>query len=163
MLASCDTGSRMWKGRPQMSRFSPAEKVEADVADLAALSRGELAERWRTRFGHEPPKGCGRTFLELAEAYALQAAAVGPLKPGLRRQLKGEVPGSGKCSPARKSKNVSPLKPGTHLVREWNGRTHHVDVIAGGFVWNGARHRSLSAIAREITGVRWSGPRFFGL
>lgn len=62
-----------------------------------------------------------------------------------------------------KDKNVSHLAAGTRLVREWNGRTYHVDVIAGGFVWNGARYQSLSAIAREITGARWSGPRFFSL
>jgi hypothetical protein len=52
---------------------------------------------------------------------------------------------------------------GTRLVREWNGKTHHVDVVQSGFVWNGGRYGSLSAIAREITGARWSGPRFFGL
>ena len=146
-----------------MTRYSPAEKVEADVAAIAALSRGDLAERWRNRFGHEPPKGCGRTFLELAESYALQAVVFGPLKPSLRRHLEAEAQSSGKRRAARMSKSISHLTPGTRLVREWNGRTHHVDVIAGGFVWNGTRHRSLSAIAREITGVRWSGPRFFGL
>ena len=160
---SCDTESRMWQCRRQMTRYSPAEKVEADVAAIAALSRGDLAERWRNRLGHEPPKGCGRTFLELAEAYALQAAVFRSLKPSLRRQLEGEAQSCGKRGSGRKSKDVSHLTPGTRLVREWNGRTHHVDVIAGGFVWNGTRHRSLSAIAREITGVRWSGPRFFGL
>jgi hypothetical protein len=55
------------------------------------------------------------------------------------------------------------MKPGTRLVREWNGRIHHVEVVSDGFVWNGKTHRSLSVIAREITGVQWSGPRFFGL
>ena len=147
----------------QMTHSSPGDRIEADVAELAALSRGDLAERWRNRFGHEPPRGCGRTFLELAEAYALQAATFGFMKPSLQRQLEGEAQSAGKCGSGRKSKDVTHLTPGTRLVREWNGRTHHVDVIANGFVWNGARHRSLSAIAREITGVRWSGPRFFGL
>ena len=55
------------------------------------------------------------------------------------------------------------LQPGARLVREWNGSTHMVEVVDGGFVWNGERHRSLSVIARTITGDRWSGPRFFGL
>ena len=55
------------------------------------------------------------------------------------------------------------LKPGGRLIREWNGVTHVVDVIDGGFVWNGQRYASLSPIARAITGARWSGPRFFGL
>ncbi|MBV1896917.1 MAG: DUF2924 domain-containing protein [Rhodobacteraceae bacterium] len=52
---------------------------------------------------------------------------------------------------------------GGRLTREWNGVTHAVDVIEGGFLWGGQRHSSLSAIARAITGTRWSGPRFFGL
>lgn len=146
-----------------MTRCSSRVTVEDEVAELIGLSRGDLAERWRKRFGLEPPNGCGRTFLELAEAYALQAAVFGPLKAGLRRQLTGEAQSSGKRGFGRKSKDVTHLTPGTRLVREWNGRIHHVDVIASGFVWNGTRHRSLSAIAREITGVRWSGPRFFGL
>ena len=109
------------------------------------------------------PAATQYTASSQAEAYALQTAAFGSLKPGLRRQIEGETQSPGKRRAARMSKNVSHLTPGTRLVREWNGRTHHVDVIAGGFVWNGTRHRSLSAIAREITGVRWSGPRFFSL
>ncbi len=58
---------------------------------------------------------------------------------------------------------VARLKPGAKLVREWRGATHTVIVIEDGFEWNGRHGRSLSAIAREITGVHWSGPRFFGL
>ncbi|NJN06321.1 MAG: DUF2924 domain-containing protein, partial [Rhodobacteraceae bacterium] len=55
------------------------------------------------------------------------------------------------------------LKPGGRLIREWNGVTHAVDVVEGGFLWKGQRYTSLSPIARAITGARWSGPRFFGL
>ena len=55
------------------------------------------------------------------------------------------------------------MKPGLRLVREWRGETHTVLVLEDGFEWNGERRRSLSVIAREITGTRWSGPRFFGL
>lgn len=63
-----------------------------------------------------------------------------------------------------RTKTVSPaMRPGGRLLREWNGVTHVVDVIEGGFMWNGQTWRSLSAIAREITGAHWSGPRFFGL
>src|SRR5205823_11343422 len=98
-----------------------------------------------------------------AEAYAIQVAEFGALKPSLHRQLEVQVDGSGKFQSARRPKQISRLTPGTRLVREWNGKTHHVDVVESGFVWNGGRHQSLSAIAREITGARWSGPRFFGL
>jgi hypothetical protein len=55
------------------------------------------------------------------------------------------------------------IKPGTRLVREWNGRTHHVEVLDKGFRWNDRTYRSLSSIAKAITGAHWSGPRFFGL
>lgn len=148
-----------------MRRRRRSHSIDADLAALANLSRDELAERWHMRFGHKPPKGCGRTLLELAEAYAIQAAVFGALKPGLRKRLEGEEPGSSKHKHLyfQQSRQKARLTPGTRLVREWNGKTHHVDVVEKGFVWNGDRHRSLSAIAREITGARWSGPRFFGL
>ena len=146
-----------------MRRNATKAMIEDHLAQLPRLSRAELAERWRKRFGHQPPRGCGRPLLELAEAYAIQVAAFGALKPSVRRELEGEVLGSGKLLSVRRPKQISRLTPGTRLVREWNGKTHHVDVVDSGFVWNGASHRSLSAIAREITGARWSGPRFFGL
>ncbi len=68
----------------------------------------------------------------------------------------------------RKNKDLSGgpairVKPGLRLVREWRGETHTVLVLEDGFEWNGKRRRSLSAIAREITGTQWSGPSFFGL
>lgn len=144
-------------------RRRPSETtIEADLAGLAGLSRQDLVERWQKRFGHGPPKACGRALLELAEAYALQAAVFGGLNPSLRRQLEDE--GRLETFPSAGELRKTPrLAPGMRLVREWNGKTHHVDVIEKGFVWNGNRHKSLSAIAREITGARWSGPRFFGL
>lgn len=145
-----------------MRRRTSHETIHADLAALNSLSRDELAERWYRRFGHKPPKGCGRNLLELAEAYATQAAAFGALNPGLRKQLEWKEPGVDKCR-ATRQKQRARLTPGTHLAREWNGTTHHVDVVEKGFVWEGNRHASLSAIARAITGARWSGPRFFGL
>jgi hypothetical protein len=57
----------------------------------------------------------------------------------------------------------SGIRLGTRLIREWSGVTHAVEVIESGFLWNGNRYASLSAVAREIAGARWSGPRFFGL
>jgi len=145
-----------------MRRRTSRETIDADLAALTSLSRDELAERWHKRFGHKPPKGCGRTLLELAEAYAIQAAAFGALTPGLRKQLEGKEPHVDKCRTTLQ-KQTARLTPGTRLAREWNCRTHHVDVVEKGFVWEGNRHASLSAIARAITGARWSGPRFFGL
>lgn len=153
-----------------MANEQLAEWAAAEVAALSDLPRERLAELWERRFRRPPPRGCGRQLLELAAAYAIQEKALGGLNAATRRALAregksgsdnsdvprlGRVPGP---ADARRS-----LKPGTRLVREWNGRTHHVEVAADGFVWNGKTHRSLSVIAREITGAQWSGPRFFGL
>ena len=82
-------------------------------------------------------------------------------------------PSNSSHSPPLSRKAVRPSRPtplrqvtlatGTRLVREWNGRTISVDVVGDGFVWNDVRYRSLSEIARTVTGTRWSGPRFFGI
>ena len=137
-------------------------EIEREIGALADLPRSELVERWRTLYRTTPPKCISRRMLVGAIAYAMQAKMYGGLKPAVRRQLRkmahADVTG-GKINAVSSSK----LKPGARLIREWNGRTHVVEVIDGGFVWNGERHGSLSAVARTITGARWSGPRFFGL
>ena len=95
-------------------------------------------------------------FLRRFIAFEMQSRRHGRLP----RQVKATLEkGSGK-----KPRPTCPaLKPGGRLLREWNGVTHMVDVTGNGFTWNGRSYRSLSAIAREITGAHWSGPRFFGL
>ena len=153
-----------------MAREVLSERVATEVATLSALSRDRLVELWVQSFGTSPPRSCGRPLLELAAAYVIQEKALGGLKPAVRRALdrdpapKGEDTGRPR---SRKSSDKTPtgysIRPGARLVREWNGRTYHVDVVTEGFVWNGKTHRSLSAIARAITGAQWSGPRFFGL
>ena len=152
-----------------MVKAISTERVAAEVAALSDLLRETLAELWEQRFRSAPPRGCGLPLLELAAAYAIQEKALGGLRAATRRALgSGADPDSvGSAQPyrCRKSGPASnrAMKPGTRLVREWNGRTYHVEVVADGFVWNGKTHRSLSVIAREITGAQWSGPRFFGL
>jgi hypothetical protein len=129
-------------------------EVDAGLAGIASLSRAELLERWRQDWGKEPPKYVSRRLLELSAAWHLQCRASGGPDRELRRLLlKGGGSDVGKPS----------IKPGTRLVREWNGRTHHVEVLNKGFRWNDRTYRSLSSIARAITGAHWSGPRFFGL
>lgn len=105
-------------------------------------------------------EGLSRRLLEHAVAYDLQTRARGGIKPALRRALAAASNSDGSAqllSPAKK------LQAGMRLLREWGGRTHTVEVSDHGFVWEGRRYTSLSAIARQITGARWSGPRFFGL
>jgi hypothetical protein len=134
--------------------------VEAKIARLAEQNRPDLEAAWHKHFGRAPPKGVKRRFLERAIAYRLQAQAFGGLHPRLHKALRAAVrdPTTAKLAPL-----VSTPKPGTRLVREWNGRNYTVDVLETGYRFNGQVYRSLSAIARTITGARWSGPRFFGL
>src|SRR5437588_12921801 len=143
------------------TRDQRSSDLAADIARLGGLTREELIQSWIKNHNHPPPKGVSRRLLELSAAYALQAKAFGGLKPHLRKALAAALdPGSGSSG----SKTTSaPLKGGSQLVRVWNGRTHHVEVVQGGFLWNNQKFRSLTAIAYTITGARWSGPRFFGL
>ena len=79
----------------------------------------------------------------------------------MRRQLRKVTEGG--SDPAAANVKTAKIAPGMRLIREWNGSSHVVEAVDGGFVWNGKRYGSLSAVARAITGARWSGPRFFGL
>jgi len=137
-------------------------KFEREIDALTDLTRAELVERWRTHYRIDPPKGISQRLLVRAIAYEMQAKRYGGLKPTTDRRLR-MIASSTANGDRGGRKSASTLHPGARLVREWNGVSHVVEVIEGGFVWNGDRHRSLSAIARAITGARWSGPRFFGL
>lgn len=126
---------------------------------MADLTRKDLAERWIKTRGHPPPRGVKRGLLERDLAWRLQARAYGGLKAATRRTLLAIARGEDAVRPAK----TTALKPGARLIRAWHGVTHQVDVTEDGFRWNGVLYTSLSAIARAITGARWSGPRFFGL
>ena len=145
-----------------MTRLITSAEFEREIGVLADLPRSDLVERWRTFYRTTPPKCTSRRLLVGAIAYAIQANNYGSLKPAVRRQLRKMAHG-GVNGETINVITRPKLKPGARLIREWNGRTHVVEVTDGGFVWNGKRHGSLSAIARAITGARWSGPRFFGL
>lgn len=126
------------------------------IGALEAMDRPKLLALWQELFGEPAPKMLSRTFLRRFIAFELQARRHG----GLPRQVKTALAKGADQTP----RTVSPaLKPGGRLLREWNGVTHVVDVTGGGYVWKGQTHRSLSSIARAITGAHWSGPRFFGL
>ena len=140
--------------------------IGGDLAVLDALDREECIEAWRKQFGREPPKYVSVQFMRRALAYETQVKAHGGQSPAVRRALErslrdGRKP-NGKARSALPASSVT-LRPGTHLVREWNGRSYQVEVLENGFQMDGKSYRSLSAIARKITGAHWSGPRFFGL
>ena len=106
-------------------------------------------------------------FLRRAIAYRLQEQTFGGLKPGMQRELQRLAIALRKNGPsngtAKTRFSVYSMSPGIRLMREWNGTTELVDVVAEGFVWRGSRYRTLSAVAVAITGTKWSGPKFFGL
>lgn len=137
-----------------------ARKLASELTGLPALDRRALIERWRTLYSTEPPAGISNSFLMRAIAYRMQEQASGGLKPATRRFLEKAVQDNAsteKISPA-----IS-LNTGTRLLREWHGVTYEVIIMEDGVQCNGKRYRSLSEVARSITGARWSGPLFFGL
>ncbi len=135
--------------------------MAAELARLEALTSFELRGEWRRLHGMQPPKRLSRDLMLRGITYKLQERALGGLSKSVLRRISGATI---ERSPdtIRKSLRVT-ITPGTQLVREWNGQTHTVLVHTEGVEWRGKRYRSLSVVAREITGAHWSGPRFFGL
>src|SRR5208283_4656573 len=148
-----------------MKRRAPTigrEELGAEIASLSKLGIDELRERWKAMFGKAPSRDISRSFLTRAIAYRLQEKAFGGLKPSTRRLLT-EFAHEGANGSALAAAPSRIVQPGAVLVREWRGISHQVSVLEKGFSFLGKRYRSLSEVAREITGTRWSGPLFFGL
>jgi hypothetical protein len=129
--------------------------VEAAIAQLRSCALNALRRRWRKTFGRTPPTALSKDLLARMVACRLQELAFGGLDHASLTFLDTLARQAG---PRRRQ-----LKVGTALVRDYQGERHTVTVARGGFEWQGRTYRSLSAIARAITGTAWSGPRFFGL
>ncbi len=138
------------------------EGLANQLASLSALSTAALRDRWRDLYGSEAPPALWRSLLIRALAYRLQEQVYGGLKPGTRRWLERVADDVSAGRPIR-PEPANGVKPGTRLLREWQGVTHEVVVTENGVLYRGERYRSLSQVARLITGSRWSGPLFFGL
>ena len=139
------------------------EPIVARLAAFKAMSVNELKTEWQALFDAPAPNN-SRTFLEGRLAYRIQELIYGGPDKQTRRLLDllaDEVEGTLK----RKAQIADPRNPvvGTKLIREWDGVAHTVTVLKDGFDWGGQRYKSLSAVARAITGTRWNGYRFFGL
>ena len=113
---------------------------------------------WEEAFGFPPPPFLSVAFMRKAVAFEAQCQASGGLPAATRRKLRQIREGKPNAVASGDD-----LRSGSHLVREWNGRTYQVEVVEGGFRMDGKDWPSLSAIAKHITGTIWSGPRFFGL
>ena len=132
-------------------------EIAARWEDLGQMDRAALRVAWAAAFGDAPPHFLSMIFMRKALIWHEQCRAFGGLTTEVKRALKAAAGGKQVKAPA------PVIKPGTQLVREWNGRRYQVEVRDDGFVMNGERFKSLSAIALQITGTSWSGPRFFGL
>lgn len=143
------------------SRSRLQAQLESDLKALPDLPRSELQQRWVEFYETPCPAQISRRILTRALAYRMQEQALGGLDAlTLRRLARAErdlAAGRPVAAPAPK------IKPGTRLLREWNGKVHEVIVLERGVRYRDQLWPSLSAVAREITGTRWSGPRFFGL
>jgi site-specific DNA recombinase len=132
-----------------------------ELIAIRELDSKALKQRWRALYGGEPPVRISAALLFQAVAYRLQERARGGIKSATRRLLE-------RVAEEREGRKKAPApairaRPGTVLIREWHGASHRVTVLADGALFRGKHYRSLSEVARQITGTRWSGPRFFGL
>lgn len=139
------------------------EPILARLAALKAMSVNELKTEWQALFDAPAPNN-SRNFLQGRLAYRIQELTYGGPDKQTRRLLDllaDEVEGT----LTRKAQIADPRNPvvGAKLIREWDGVAHTVTVLKEGFDWDGRRYKSLSAVARAITGTRWNGYRFFGL
>jgi hypothetical protein len=147
-----------------MAGDSETRAVENEIAHLRGLDLQGLRARWRGLTGRAAPVHLSKPLLLRVLAYRVQAAAFGDLDKATVRLLDriADEAGLGKPVDLPVPDRVG-LRPGTVLVREWEGTSHRVMVMSEGFAWNGSTYASLSQVARAITGTRWNGPRFFGL
>jgi hypothetical protein len=137
---------------------SDREAIEAEIDRVRSLGLDELRTLWRTTFRSSPPSAFTKDLMARFLCWHIQEQAFGGLDPEIAKHLDGLAQGNkpGADRPRR-------LKPGSVLLREYQGERHTVTVVPNGYVWHETTYASLSTIARAITGTSWNGPRFFGL
>ena len=148
--------------KSENSRIEADPAVEAELDRLATMPIVALRKRYRELFRAEPLKAFGPDLLRRSIAHTIQEKAYGGLPPPIRRLLHQMVKATS-ANPAGRLELPRRIKPGSELVRTWNGKTYRVTVTADGFDHAGKSFASLSEIANLITGTKWNGPRFFGL
>jgi Protein of unknown function (DUF2924) len=134
------------------------EAVETEIGRIQSLGLDELRNLWRATFRTAPPPGFTKDLIARFLCWHIQEQAFGGLDPETTKHFTSLARGD-----RSRADRPRRLKPGTVLVREYQGERHTVTVVANGFVWREATYASLSTIARAITGTNWNGPRFFGL
>lgn len=132
-------------------------KIEKQIAALTTMSSAQLREECQRLIDGEPASIPDHLMRRLI-AYSIQERRHGGLPAAVLRELKRSP-----SSEAQQNRPTIEVRPGTRFVREWNGQTISVEALEEGFIWQDRPYASLSAIARQVTGAHWSGPRFFGL
>jgi Protein of unknown function (DUF2924) len=133
------------------------------LADLGRLTRNQLLERWRELYGKTAPSGVRREIMIPFLAYRIQENAEGGLSLAAQAMLKSAIRQL-RCGQSAKGSIPQPrMKAGTRVIRRWKGEIHEVGVTETAYQYRGREYRSLSELARKITGTRWSGPAFFGI
>ena len=130
----------------------PAQ-LAASLSAIETMDLAGLRKHWAANFG-SPPALRSVDLMRLMLGWRLQARIYGGLDAGMRKKLKRKT--------TIDASNIA-LECGSQLTRNWQGKTYEITVVEDGFVWNGTKFASLSAVACTITGTRWNGPRFFGL
>ncbi len=156
------TAKRPAPANGRRSDAASEDRVAVKLQALAEMDYNALRSAWRRLYRARPPKRVARDLLMLGVAWKIQEQAHGGPGAATKRRLADLAKIMERDGDITRNR-VARLKPGAKLVREWRGEVHTVIVVEDGFEWKGRHWRSLSAIAREITGVHWSGPRFFGL
>jgi hypothetical protein len=138
------------------------DPVEKRLAALPTMSKAELCDLWKQLFHSDPSSDLRRDLMIPILAYQVQEQAFGSLGARARERLRQLSLAFEKGSDSAVT-GVPRIRPGTRLVRQWGDQVHLVNVHVNGYEYQGTRYRSLSEIARLITGTRWSGPLFFGI
>jgi hypothetical protein len=138
------------------------EALSLEIAGLESLDLTQLRAQWKLLYEIEAPPHLSRDWLRRAVAYRIQENVLGGLKPATRRLLE-RVAEDARVKKPSKVRPMRKVGPNTILIREWGGTRHEVTVVEGGVMFRGKPYRSLSQVARIITGSQWSGPLFFGL
>ena len=137
-------------------------ELREEIVLLESLDADLLKARWTAVYGTEAPPRFSRDLLTRAVAYRIQESVLGGLKPATRRLLERVARDARGRRPTRVAP-ITKLSAGTVLLREWSGHQHQVTVLENSLMFRGKHYRSLSEIARLITGSHWSGPAFFGI
>jgi hypothetical protein len=136
--------------------------ISSQINTLRSLSRQRLLELWQKLYGKAPPPEIRRELMVPFLAYRLQEKQYGGLKASTRSELR-RIARSLERKPSGELRIRPRIKPGTRLCRRWRGKMHEIFVTESGYEYCGVGYRSLSEVARKITGTQWSGPAFFGI